>query len=88
MSFDLLVFDPELVQHRDSAPFIEWFDELTEWDDAVDYNDPATASPRLQSSELLAAAKHSLGVFDPQDGTVYLPAPDGVTLMPAFRVGE
>lgn len=63
MSFDLLVFDPELVQHRDSAPFIEWFDELTEWDDAVDYNDPATASPRLQSSELLARLQNTALVF-------------------------
>ena len=138
MSFDLLIFDPQLVEYREPAAFLEWYDDLTEWEDGVDYYDPAPASAPLQSwfhemridyppmngpfapsldeidraqdysiapDSIYAsfsysagvkvveqafdeAAKRSLGIFDPQDGTVYLPAPDGMALKPAFRLGD
>ena len=138
MSFDLLIFDPQLVEHREKVAFLEWYDELTEWEVRVDYDDPKTASPPLQAwfhqtridypplngpfapslgdidgaqdysispdaiyasfsysagarvveQAFTEAAKHSLGMFDPQDGTVYLPAPNGMELKPAFYLDD
>ena len=49
MSFDLMFFDPAIVRYQDPNEFMEWYFETTEWEAAVDYNDPATASPALQA---------------------------------------
>ncbi|MGM9486689.1 hypothetical protein [Ideonella sp. YS5] len=47
MSYDLAVFDPRAELRRREA-FEDWYDERTEWEDELDYNDPANASPALQ----------------------------------------
>jgi hypothetical protein len=48
MSYDLAVFDPRS-ELRDRAVFENWYDERTEWDDGLDYNDPTNATPALQA---------------------------------------
>ena len=47
MSYDLAVFDPR-PELRDRATFEDWYDERTEWEDELDYNDPANTTPSLQ----------------------------------------
>jgi hypothetical protein len=48
MSYDLAVFDPKPeLKHR--TEFDNWYDERTEWEDEIDYNNPENTSPRLQA---------------------------------------
>jgi hypothetical protein len=48
MSYDLAVFDPR-PELRDRATFEEWYDVRTEWEDDLDFNQPANATPALQA---------------------------------------
>lgn len=48
MSYDLAVFDPRL-ELRDPKKFYRWYDERTEWEDEIDYNDPANLTPALRA---------------------------------------
>ena len=48
MSYDLAVFSPR-PEFRDRATFEEWYDERTEWEDDLDYNQPTNATPELQA---------------------------------------
>lgn len=48
MSYDLAVFDPR-DELRDRTNFDGWYDARIEWDDGLDYNNPANASTRLQA---------------------------------------
>lgn len=47
MSYDLLVFDAS-VAPRDREDFLEWYDELTEWEDEP-YDNPDRLSPNLKA---------------------------------------
>ena len=49
MSFDLLIFDPALVQYQDQAEFMVWYDEFTGWSGSHDYSDAGVVSPKLKS---------------------------------------
>jgi hypothetical protein len=46
MSYDLMVFDPE-VPPPDRAGFMAWFGEQVQWNKGSDYNDPTNCSARL-----------------------------------------
>ena len=48
MSYDLAVFDPECVPQEREA-FLTWFQNQMEWNDPIDYNDPANATKALRS---------------------------------------
>lgn len=39
MSYDLLVFDPEIAP-RDRSDFMAWYSNLTKWEEKRDYNSP------------------------------------------------
>lgn len=42
-----MVFDMDQAP-REPAPFMEWYDQLTRWNEGRDYNDPTETSPALQ----------------------------------------
>lgn len=48
MSYDLAVFDPR-EDLRDRQAFEAWYDEITEWEQELDFNDPTNVSSALQS---------------------------------------
>jgi hypothetical protein len=48
VSYDLAVFDPRS-ELRDREAFETWYDERTEWEEDLNYNDPANATPALQA---------------------------------------
>ena len=48
MSYDLAVFDPRQ-ELRDPQVFYRWYDERTEWEDDLDYNDPSNLSAALRA---------------------------------------
>lgn len=48
MSFELLIFDPSLVDYQNREEFVEWYLETSEWDDpSVDYGNHEVLSPSL-----------------------------------------
>lgn len=48
MSYDLLVFDPE-VPPCDRGGFMKWFEKLAEWGEDRDYNEPTGTSSELRA---------------------------------------
>jgi hypothetical protein len=48
MSYDLMVFAPDAAPAKRPA-FLDWYDEQTEWDDDLAYDDPSVAAPALQA---------------------------------------
>jgi hypothetical protein len=48
MSYDLAVFDPRL-ELRDRTSFEAWYDERTEWEDGLNYDNPENASTALRA---------------------------------------
>jgi hypothetical protein len=48
MSYDLAVFDPRS-ELREREIFERWYDERSEWEDGLNYNEPSNATPRLQA---------------------------------------
>lgn len=71
MSFDLMVFDPD-VAPRGRAAFMDWYAQQTEWSEDHRYDDPAVASPALQRW-LADMVQH----FPPLNGPLADPAADG-----------
>lgn len=50
MSFDLLIFDPSLVDYQNREEFVEWYLEISEWDDpSIDYGNHEVLSPSLST---------------------------------------
>ena len=49
MSYDLMVFCPELAPARKRAPFLAWYDQQSEWQEAHDYDDAAVFTPALRA---------------------------------------
>ena len=43
----LMVFAPEAAPEGREA-FMDWYDNLTDWGEGDDYNDPANTSPKLR----------------------------------------
>lgn len=47
MSYDLMVFAPEEAP-RERPAFMAWYERQVEWNDGLDYNDPANATEALR----------------------------------------
>lgn len=48
MSYDLLVFAPEIAPKEREA-FLAWWDETREWSEDHDYDDPKVCTPQLRA---------------------------------------
>lgn len=48
MSYDLMVFNKNK-KFEDKDQFMDWYDELTEWEEEVDYDDYKHTTPELQN---------------------------------------
>jgi hypothetical protein len=62
MSYDLMVFDTNAAP-RSGSEFTAWYDQITEWNEGLDYNDPANLSPALR-----ACYKDMIGAFPAMNG--------------------
>ena len=47
MSYDIMIIDRH-PRFKDSKEFLEWYDDVTEWKEDLDYNDCEHATPRLK----------------------------------------
>jgi hypothetical protein len=48
MSYDLMVFDPAKAPKK-RQPFLDWYDQQSEWEEPHNYDDPAVCTPALQA---------------------------------------
>ena len=72
MSYDLMVFAPELAPAKKRGPFLDWYDQQSEWEEGHDYDDPAVCTPALRAFyEELAAEFAPLANDDDEAGTDY-----------------
>lgn len=49
MIYDLMVFAPEAAPARKRGPFLDWYDQQTEWEEDHSYDDPAVSTPALRA---------------------------------------
>jgi hypothetical protein len=49
MSYDLMVFAPDAAPAKKRGPFLEWYDQQSEWGEDHGYDDPAVCSPALRA---------------------------------------
>ena len=68
MSYDLMVLDKHK-RFTDRILFLEWYNELTQWQENIDYNDYKHATPNLQHwfLEMKDIVPPLNGEFAPQD---------------------
>jgi hypothetical protein len=72
MSYDLMVFAPELAPAKKRGPFLDWYDQQSEWEEGHDYNDAAVCTPALRAFyEELAAEFAPLQNDDDEANTDY-----------------
>lgn len=68
MSYDVLVLDKHK-RFKTGEEFLKWYDQVTEWQEDIDYNDYRHATPSLQSwfLEMKDIARPMNGEFAPPD---------------------
>lgn len=68
MSYDVLVLDKHK-HFKTSDEFLAWYDQVTKWDEDIDYNDYRHATPSLQSwfLEMKDIVRPMNGEFAPPD---------------------
>lgn len=49
MSYDLMVFAPDLAPARKRGPFLDWYDKQSEWEEEHSYDDAAVSTPALRA---------------------------------------
>ena len=49
MSYDLMVFAPDLAPAKKRGPFLDWYDQQAEWQEAHGYDDAAVCTPALRA---------------------------------------
>ena len=47
MSYDIMIIDRH-PRFKDSKEFLEWFDDVTQWKENIDYDDCEHATPHLK----------------------------------------
>ena len=71
MSYDVLVLDKHK-RFKTGDEFLAWYDQVTKWDEDIDYNDYRHATPSLQSwfLEMKDIVRPMNGEFAPPDEEV------------------
>lgn len=49
MSYDLMVFAADAAPAKKRAPFLDWYDAQSEWEEGHSYDDPAVSTPALRA---------------------------------------
>lgn len=49
MSYDLMVFAPELAPAKQRGPFLDWYEQQSEWAEGHSYDDAAVSTPALRA---------------------------------------
>jgi hypothetical protein len=49
MSYDLMVFAPDAAPAKKRGPFLDWYDQQSEWEEDHNYDDPAVCAPALRA---------------------------------------
>lgn len=49
MSYDLMVFAPDAAPAKKRGPFLEWYDQQSEWEEDHSYDDAAVCTPSLRA---------------------------------------
>jgi hypothetical protein len=76
MSYDLMVFAPDLAPAKKRGPFLDWYDQQSEWEEAHGYDDAAVCTPALRAfydelvHDFAAATDDSDGNDDGTDYTI------------------
>lgn len=47
MSYDLMVFAPDAAPAKKRGPFLDWYEQQTEWEEDHSYDDPAVSTAAL-----------------------------------------
>lgn len=72
MSYDLMVFATELAPAKKRGPFIDWYEQQSEWEEQHAYDDPAVSTAAMRAFyEELAHDFPPLEDDDDDDGTDY-----------------
>ena len=71
MSYDLMVFDPAAAPAKKRGPFLDWYEQQSEWEEAHDYDDPAVCTPALRAFYADIAATFPPMQEDDGEGTDY-----------------
>jgi hypothetical protein len=83
MSYDLAVFDPDAAPKEREA-FVNWFGEMTEWEESHSYDDPKVTTPNLRAwfMEMLATYPAMNGPFSKEE------LPDDEACLTDYSVGK
>lgn len=49
MSYDLMVFASDKAPAKKRGPFLDWYDQQSEWEEPHDYDDAAVCTPALRA---------------------------------------
>jgi len=71
MSYDLMVFAPDAAPAKKRAPFLDWYDQQSEWEDDHGYDDPAVCAPALRDFYTELAQTFAPQTEDDGSGTDY-----------------
>ncbi len=71
MSYDLMVFAPELAPAKKRGPFLDWYDTQAEWEEQHGYDNPQVCTPALRAFYEELAHDFPAIVGDAEHGTDY-----------------
>ncbi len=66
-----MVFAPDAAPAKKRAPFLDWYDQQTEWDEGHGYDDPAICSPALRAFHADIVQTFAAQTEDDGPGTDY-----------------
>lgn len=71
MSYDLMVFAPDLAPAKKRGPFLDWYEQQSEWEEEHTYDNPAVSTPALRAFYEELARDFAPLKDDDDDGTDY-----------------
>lgn len=71
MSYDLMVFAPDVAPANKRGAFLDWYDAQAEWGEGHGYDDPGVSTPALRSFYLELAEAFPAQLEDEGPGTDY-----------------
>jgi hypothetical protein len=69
MSYDLMVFAPDACPAKKREPFLDWYDEQSEWGEGHSYDDPAVSTPALRDFYNALVTEFPAIETDEEEGT-------------------